>query len=239
MQVLLVLSLLLMTATLAAASPTKAAHRHRHHGKHQKKFHASIESQSDDRKHTLPPNIWSALIESNKKASDDESGPKYSDDIDPRHDANEITNDSSDFVPSDDDESIKSVAANCPKCKQNSVKMSETELANLRIEYVKNQILHKLRMTERPAPIPKDELPEPIQEGYAINGDDDTDYLNRHLDDYFAKTTQKIIFLTQGEFAFSSSMCHRDLTIFFLSLHRAWKVQNTRVERLSVGMFLL
>lgn len=140
------------------------------------------------------------MLASNKRSSDDDDfGSKYNADISPNHDANEIAENSSDFEPSDD-ESIKKVAANCPKCKQNSVKMSENELANLRIEYVKNQILHKLRMTERPAPISKDGIPEPLQEGYAIGqGDEGTEFLNRHLDDYFAKTTQKIIFLTRGK----------------------------------------
>lgn len=188
-----------MLVVAALASPAEISHhRHRHHGRHHKK---ASESPSEDQKRTLPPNIWS-LLATNKRASDDDNGPKYSDDIDPNHDVNDIADDdSSDFETSNDDadESIKKVAANCPKCKQNSVKMSEAELANLRIEYVKNQILHKLRMSERPAPVPKDELPEPIADGYAIQSDDDTDYLNRHLDDYFAKTTQKIIFLTRGE----------------------------------------
>lgn len=186
-----------------AASPTEMSHhnRQRHHGQYHKRQHESSESPDGLHKRTLPPNIWN-LLATNKRANDDDTGPKYNDDIDPNHaenDQNEIVDDSTDFEQSDD-ESIKKVAANCPKCKQNSVKMSENELANLRIEYVKNQILHKLRMTERPAPVSKDELPEPIQEGYAIHNDDDNDYLNRHLDDYYAKTTQKIIFLTRGEF---------------------------------------
>jgi hypothetical protein len=189
---------IVFTVNLMDGSPASADHRHRHHGKHYKNKQMSSSSH-EDQKRTLPPNIW-ALLASNKSARDDESGPKYNTDIEPGHDKNEIADDSTDFEPSnEDDESIKKV--NCPKCKQNSVKMSENELANLRIEYVKNQILHKLRLTERPAPILKDELPEPVQEGYAINSiaDTDIDFLNRHLDDYFAKTTQKIIFLTKGK----------------------------------------
>lgn len=189
---------LVITAEIVAASPAELNHhRHHHHGKHHKKADHSSEPATDSRERTLPPNIW-ALLATNKRTSDDDNGPKYNDDIDANH-VNELVDDSSDFEQSND-ESIRKVAANCPKCKQNSVKMSEHELANLRIEYVKNQILHKLRMTERPAPVSKDELPEPIQEGYAIQNDDDTDYLNRHLDDYYAKTTQKIIFLSRGKF---------------------------------------
>lgn len=195
----LVLLFVVIAVSLVAASPAeKTHHRQRHHAKSHKKTQEKVEAANDNQKRTLPPNIW-ALLESNKRSSDDENGPKFSDDIEPNHDANEIADDSSDFEPKKDDDSVRKVSANCPKCKQNSVKMSENELANLRIEYVKNQILHKLRMTERPAPVPKDELPEPLQEGYAIQSDDDTDYLNRHLDDYFAKTTQKIIFLTRGK----------------------------------------
>lgn len=186
---------LAITVIAILASPAEI-HR-RHHGKH----HRRSTENTEPPKRTLPPNMWT-LLATNKRSKDDESGPKYNgDDIESSHDANEIADDSTDFEPADHDVSIKKVAANCPKCKQNSVKMSENELANLRIEYVKNQILHKLRLTERPAPVPKDELPEPIQEGYAIQGDENTDYLNRHLDDYYAKTTQKIIFLSRGESA--------------------------------------
>lgn len=205
-----IIFLVIIGVNFLTASPAELNHhRQRHHGKnHHKKSHDNEESPTDIHKRTLPPNIW-ALLATNKKANDDESGPKYNDDIESSHDMNEIADESTDF-DTPDDESIKKVAANCPKCKQNSVKMSENELANLRIEYVKNQILHKLRMTERPAPISKDELPEPIQEGYAIQGgDDDTDYLNRHLDDYYAKTTQKIIFLTRGELNFISMNCNK------------------------------
>lgn len=196
-QNLICVFLLACIAVITASPAETAEHRHRHrHNKHQKKTHSGHESPNEINKRTLPPNIWS-LLASNKRAHDDVNGPKSNAASETSHDANEIM----DFGLPDHDESIKTkVSANCPKCKQNSVKMSEDELTNLRIEYVKNQILHKLRMTERPAPVPKDELPEPIQEGYAIQSEDHhVDYLNRHLDDYYAKTTQKIIFLTRGE----------------------------------------
>lgn len=204
---------LVIAVELTAASPAEInQHRHRHrHGKNHRKVENN-EASPTPRERTLPPNIW-AFFPTNKRANDDDNVPKFSDDIDADHDAlNEIADDSSDFEPTND-ESIKKVAANCTKCKQNSVKMSELELNNLRIEYVKNQILHKLRLTERPAPVSKDELPEPIQEGYAIQNDDDTDYLNRHLDDYYAKTTQKIIFLTRGKFLVKKSVFFQFVTM--------------------------
>lgn len=190
-------------------------HKMRHHGRsnHQHAApHAAAVVKSDDlpsadskvqTQRTLPPNIWGLLaansLMSRRNQTTNDDGSKYSGNNDDDETArNEIDIDVDFDRHSDADESIKKVSANCPKCKQNSVKMSEDELTSLRIEYVKNQILHKLRMNERPPPKDMDELPEPIQEGYAIQNDDDTDYLNRHLDDYYAKTTQKIIFLTEG-----------------------------------------
>lgn len=91
------------------------------------------------------------------------------------------------------------VHPNCPKCKQNAVEMSEAELVELRISYVKNQILQKLRLDKRPDPVDRPALPKPILDGVAIQSPgDDMDDLNRRLDDFYAKTTQKVLFLSQG-----------------------------------------
>jgi hypothetical protein len=186
-------------------------HRFRHHAKghnhHKRLSPQQIEEESSNdqqKRRTLPPNIWALLTASegrNKKLNNDDDdyddiGTKF-DVTNHKNEMNGISNEM-DFA-SIEHESVEKVSANCPKCKQNSVKMSEDELASLRTEYVKNQILHKLRMTERPAPVSKDRLPMPIQEGYTIQVDESDDYLNRHLDDYFAKTTQKIIFLNRGK----------------------------------------
>lgn len=172
--------------------------RFRHHAKghHNKRPEVGVTS-NNQQKRTLPPNIWTLLTENGgrNKLNDHDDGSTKSDVT--IHETNGISNEM-DFA-SIENESVEKVSANCPKCKQNSVKMSEDELASLRTEYVKNQILHKLRMTERPAPVSKDRLPMPIQEGYTIHVDESDDYLNRHLDDYFAKTTQKIIFLNRGK----------------------------------------
>ncbi|CAG9799259.1 unnamed protein product [Chironomus riparius] len=143
---------------------------------------------SDQYRRTLPPNIWTLLAENSISYNQQNSSTDevISSEIFIKNSNN-----------SQNDELLKMGPLKCPKCSKNSVKMSEDELTSLRIEYVKNQILHKLRMDERPPKKSFDDLPEPIQEGFAIQNDDDTDYLNRQLDDYFAKTTQKIIFLTQ------------------------------------------
>ncbi|CAO1351877.1 unnamed protein product [Diamesa serratosioi] len=75
--------------------------------------------------------------------------------------------------------------------------MSEDELTELRIEFVKNQILQKLRLTERPAKMEMDRLPKPIADGYTIQVAEKTDDSSQRLDDYYGKTTQKIIFLNR------------------------------------------
>lgn len=146
---------------------------------------------NDQYKRTLPPNIWTLLTENSLNYNQQNSSTDNDEAI-----SYEIEN--LNISHSNNEESIKKGSIKCPKCSKNSVKISEDELTSLRIEYVKNQILHKLRMDERPPKKSFDDLPEPIQEGFAIQNDDNTDYLNRQLDDYFAKTTQKIIFLTQG-----------------------------------------
>ena len=90
--------------------------------------------------------------------------------------------------------------SDCPKCQQNGVKVSEEHLTELRIEFVKNQILQKLRLTERPPQsLMMDVLPKPIADGDTIQVEVD-DRPDPRLDDFYAKTTQKIIFLTRGEF---------------------------------------
>lgn len=86
-------------------------------------------------------------------------------------------------------------AKSCKTC-QNGVKMTEEELTALRIEFVKNQILKKLRLTERPNVSIKD-LPKPITE--RLVPEQETENVNRQVEDYYGKTTKKFIFLQEGE----------------------------------------
>lgn len=209
--VLLLVSMIL-SASMAPSEPAEISHpkmRHRHSRAHHVKVHKTTtanESEDNQYKRTLPPNIWMLLAENSIDSHNESNGSKFSDNDEARQ--NEISNDNVDFDPkSDHDLSIKA-SSKCPKCAQNSVKMSEDELTTLRIEYVKNQILHKLRMNERPPKKDTEDLPEPLQEGYAIQADQNADYFNRHLDDYFAKTTQKIIFLNQGTCLCFHCCCH-------------------------------
>ncbi|XP_063705431.1 growth/differentiation factor 8 isoform X2 [Culicoides brevitarsis] len=87
-----------------------------------------------------------------------------------------------------------SAAKNCKTC-QNGVKMTEEELTALRIEFVKNQILKKLRLTERPNVSIKD-LPKPITE--KLVPEPEPENVNRQLEDYYGKTTKKFIFLQEA-----------------------------------------
>lgn len=78
--------------------------------------------------------------------------------------------------------------------------MTEEQLTKLRIEYVKNQILKKLRLTERPN-VSATNLPRPIAEGSMINDEDEEEQQqNKAFEQFYAKTTQKIIFLELGTY---------------------------------------
>lgn len=88
---------------------------------------------------------------------------------------------------------------NCPKCQNRpELRMTEGELTKLRIEYVKNQILKKLRMTERPK-VSTSYLPRPVAEGSMIFPDDEDEQQNHASEQFYGKTTQKIIFLQLGK----------------------------------------
>lgn len=87
---------------------------------------------------------------------------------------------------------------NCLKC-QDSQAMSEAELKELRIEYVKNQILKKLRLTERPN-VSASNIPREVLEGATLNTNNAEEIEQRPPPDFFAKATQKILFPLFGEF---------------------------------------
>ncbi|XP_061401057.1 growth/differentiation factor 8 [Musca vetustissima] len=116
------------------------------------------------------------------------------------------------------DSSSKSVDIRCPKC-ENSHKdedeeeelVSEEELTRLRIEYVKQQILDKLRLKERPH-VPAVNLPKPILEGTTIQQEEEDTSTKKDLDDYYARTSKKVIFLDVeqelcGKLGSDPSMC--------------------------------
>ncbi|KAI8119308.1 hypothetical protein FF38_06864 [Lucilia cuprina] len=86
-------------------------------------------------------------------------------------------------------------AVRCPKCESSRKveHVTEEELTRLRIEFVKQQILEKLRLKERPN-VSAVGLPKPLYEGVTIEQEEDAT-VNKDLDDYYARTSKKFIFL--------------------------------------------
>lgn len=75
--------------------------------------------------------------------------------------------------------------------------ISEDDITAMRIEYIKNQILKKLRLKEKPQ-IAISDLPKPIQDNEnQLLSDHDTD-LSLFDDDFYAKTTQAIVLPYEG-----------------------------------------
>uniref|UniRef100_A0A1A9UIU1 TGF-beta family profile domain-containing protein n=1 Tax=Glossina austeni TaxID=7395 RepID=A0A1A9UIU1_GLOAU len=87
----------------------------------------------------------------------------------------------------------------CPKCESTRkvAHVSEEELTQLRIEFVKHQILEKLRLKERPN-VSAVGLPKPISEGVTIE-DEHGSAVEKEFDDYYARTSKKFIFLQVDE----------------------------------------
>ncbi|XP_034667936.1 inhibin beta A chain [Drosophila subobscura] len=87
----------------------------------------------------------------------------------------------------------------CPKCESSRQveHITEEQLTHLRIEFVKQQILEKLRLKESPN-VSAVELPKPIFEGVTLTHPDDSSK-NKELDDYYARTSKKFILLNREE----------------------------------------
>jgi TGF-beta receptor len=109
------------------------------------------------------------------------------------------------FVPgtqyeSQNPDSENSVAKNPPQVPQTvaSYSVTEKEFTALRIEYIKNQILKKLRLKEKPT-IAFAELPKPVKEYDNLIPDQDDNMHSSYTDDFFGKTTQAIVFPYEDE----------------------------------------
>lgn len=74
--------------------------------------------------------------------------------------------------------------------------ITQEEFTALRIEYIKNQILKKLRLKEKPTV----SLPKPLTENEAIlpNIPVEDDMYDPYGDDFYGKTTRAIIFPYEG-----------------------------------------
>ncbi|KAM8716579.1 hypothetical protein ACLKA7_003457 [Drosophila subpalustris] len=94
----------------------------------------------------------------------------------------------------------KVATGGCPKCESSRQveHITEEELRRLRIEFVKQQILEKLRLKESPN-VSAVELPRPIFEGVTLTQTQDESSKNKDYDDYYARTNQKFILLQREE----------------------------------------
>lgn len=182
---------------ISLISTAEITHRLRHKGHHKKSHKTTTETPplENFKNSNIPSSIWALLTANSLQFKNDdviETAPNDLTFDEPTH------------------ETVK-----CPGCAQSNDKISEDDLDELRIDYVKNEILHKLRLSERPPKIEKviDELPEPVQEGHTRQLDSSENIvksINLNNDDYYAKTTQKMVFLTQGKFS----------RIFYLKLYK-------------------
>lgn len=85
---------------------------------------------------------------------------------------------------------------NCAGCAQNKVNVIEPDpLTELRVEYVKQQILKKLRLSKPPeVSMPLSTLPKPLINGNVLRSD-----LERPVENFYGKTNQVVVFPSEGE----------------------------------------
>lgn len=94
--------------------------------------------------------------------------------------------------------SLKSLTKenNCAGCAQNKVNVIESDpLTELRVEYVKQQILKKLRLSKPPeVSMPLSTLPKPLINGNVLRSD-----LERPMENFYGKTNQVVVFPSEGK----------------------------------------
>lgn len=85
----------------------------------------------------------------------------------------------------------------CAGCAQNKVNVIDPDplLTELRVEYVKQQILKKLRLSKPPeVSMPLSTLPKPLINGNVLRPD-----LERPAENFYGKTNQVVVFPSEGE----------------------------------------
>lgn len=145
-----------------------------------------IETHHHRRHQKHSPNMWKILGQTVKTEQNDD---------DDNHFQHEKFNENQ-------NSHVTKIPSNCPKCQNRpEIRMTEEELTELRIEYVKNQILKKLKLTERPqvSVSLSSGLPKPVAEGATFLNDSDDDSITGIPDEFYGKTTQKIVFPQLGE----------------------------------------
>lgn len=82
--------------------------------------------------------------------------------------------------------------------KQERYTVTEEEITALRIEYIKNQILRKLRLKQKPT-VSISHLPIPVTEDDSLVPKGHDDSTPSPFDDYYGRTTQAIVFPYEGK----------------------------------------
>ncbi|XP_055388308.1 inhibin beta A chain [Condylostylus longicornis] len=119
----------------------------------------------------------------------------------------------------------------CPKCssssENNKIHVSQEQLTELRIDFVKRQILKKLRLKNPPHVTAVDYLPQPITE---------MEYNNvkskEELDDYYARTSKKYIIL-EREYK-ECAFINKNPAICFL-----FKIDDVDTDNMDVNQAVL
>lgn len=92
--------------------------------------------------------------------------------------------------------------------------ITEEEFTALRIEYIKNQILRKLRLKKKPK-ISMAHIPKAVSENEALLPKPYEDFVEtRYVDDFYGRTTQAIVFPYEGKVEFLKKLL--ELTDFFV-----------------------
>ncbi|XP_071558759.1 growth/differentiation factor 8 [Temnothorax nylanderi] len=100
------------------------------------------------------------------------------------------------FLPHSPSKSLTNKEDDCAGCAQNKVNVIDPDplLTELRVEYVKQQILKKLRLSKPPeVSMPLSTLPKPLINGNVLRPD-----LERPAENFYGKTNQVVVFPSEG-----------------------------------------
>lgn len=101
------------------------------------------------------------------------------------------------LLPHSSSESSINKEDDCTGCTQNKFNVIDSDplLTELRVEYVKQQILKKLRLSKPPeVSMPLSTLPKPLINGNVLRPD-----LERPAENFYGKTNQVVVFPNEGE----------------------------------------
>ncbi|XP_011648310.1 growth/differentiation factor 8 [Pogonomyrmex barbatus] len=100
------------------------------------------------------------------------------------------------FLPHSSSESSTNKKNECVNCAENKVNVIDPDpfLTELRVEYVKQQILKKLRLSKPPeVSMPLSTLPKPLINGNVLRSE-----LERPAENFYGKTNQIVVFPNEG-----------------------------------------